>query len=406
MKQYFYLQLKRLIRIFPMLLIGTLVTAACVALLASAFWKADENDADKQRFKIAISGDTSGEYVQMGMVALQTFDSARFSMEVLELPPEEARQKLITGEISAYVLLPEDFIARALRGDVDKVTYVTHAGNEDIIAMFKNEVTGMISNLMIYSQKGAFAMEQLAIDENLARETRIEYVDELALSYLDLIFSRTEICTVDILGVSNGMGMLEYYISCLSVFLILFIGVAFVTVGVRRDYSLHALLQSKGYPAHKQVFWEYCAHFVVLMCLVAVLAGVVALAGHFLGDSVNIPNFFPLLLRLIPVAAMAAAINCLVFQFTENVISAVLWHFFLCLGQCYAAGCFYPVYTLPPIMQKVAVWLPAGLAREFVSGCFLSEGKPAALLGMLLFTALFWGLTVILRWLRLRADRR
>lgn len=401
MKQYFYLQLKRLLRIFPMLLMGTLVTLLCVALLVGALWKADENSADKQRFKIAITGDTSGEYVQMGMLALQTFDDTRFSMEVLELTAEEAQAQLLAGQISAYVILPEDFIERALYGDVDTVTYVTHAGGEDIVAMFKNEVTTLVTDLVIHSQKGVYAIGDLAPDD-----VRGSYMDNLAWAYVQLIFARSKVCTVEELGISSGLGLPEYYIGALSVFLLLFIGVAFVTVGVRRDYALQGLLQSKGRSGYQQVLCEYGAHFSVFLCLAAVLAGVIVLAGGFLGDTVQIPGFFSLVLRLIPVAAMAAALNCLIFELTGNVVSAVLWHFFLCLGQCYVSGCFYPVYTLPAVLQRFSGVLPAGLAREFVAGSFLETAQTPALLGILLYTGGFWALTVAARRCKLRADRR
>lgn len=388
-----------------MLLIGTLVTLVCVGLLVGAMWKTDENSADKQRFKIAISGDTSGSYVQTGMMALQAFDDTRFSMEILELPPEEARQKLLAGEISAYVLLPENFIERALYGDVDTVTYVTHAGGEDIVTMFKDEVTSLITDMVIHSQKGVYAIGDVAAQEG-AWDDRGAYMDDLAWSYVQLVFARSKVCTVETLGISNGLGMLEYYIGCLSVFLLLFIGVAFVTAGVRRDYALQGLLQSKGQPAYKQVLCEYAAHAAVLLTLAAVLAGAISIVGLALGDAVKIPGFFSLLLRLIPVAALAAALNGLVFELTGNVVSAVLWHFFLCLGQCYVSGCFYPVYSLPPVLQTLSGLLPAGLAREFVSGSFLETAKLPALMGIMAYTACFWGMSVGVRWYKLRTDRR
>lgn len=404
MKQYFYLQLKRLLRIFPMLLIGTLVTVACVGLLLGGIGTADKNSADQQRFQIAITGDTSGDYVQIGLVALQAFDDTRFSMEILELEQEEARQQLLAGKISAYVILPENFIERALYGDVDTVTYVTHAGGENIVTMFKNEVTKLITDLVIHSQKGVYAIGDVAAQENV-RDVRGQYMDDLAFSYIELIFSRSKVCTVEELGLSDGLGLPEYYIGCLSVFLLLFIGVAFVTAGVRRDHSLHGLLQSRFIGFRKQVLCEYAAQCGVFLCITGLLTGGICVAGSLLAD-LKIPGFFSLLFRFLPVAAMAAALNGLIFELAGNVVSAVLWHFFLCLGQCYAAGCFYPVYALPPVLQGAAGLLPAGLAREFVSGSFLHTAKLSALLGLLLFTCLFLGLTAGLRWYKLRTDRR
>ena len=405
MKQYFYLQLKRLLHILPMLLIGTLITVLCVGLLLGGLKTADENSADKLRFQIAISGHTSGSYVQMGLAALQAFDDTRFSMDIVELPQEEAHRRLLQGELTAYVILPENFIERALYGDVDTVTFVTHAGGESIVSMFKNEVTSLITELVLHSQKGVYAIGEVAAQENVW-DVRGEYMDNLAFSYIELLFARNKVCTVTQLGISTGLSLVEYYIGALCVFLLFFVGVAFITTGVCRDHSLHRLLQGKQFGPWKQILCEYAAHFGIFVGICAILSGAAQLAAPLLGSDTALPGFFSLFLRLVPVAALAAALNGLIFQLTGNVVSAVLWHFFLCLGQCYAAGCFYPVYALPPAMQSAAAWLPAGLAREFVSGSFLQESKTAALLGILLFTAAFWALTVLLRWYKLRTNRR
>ena len=396
MRRYFYLQLKRLWRIFPLLLGGLLLSRLCIALLAAGLWKSDQQGEDKQRFRIAISGDTSDEYVQMGMLALQAFDDTRYAMEILELPQEEARRQLQRGEISAYVVLPEDFIERALRGDMDKVTYVTHAGGETVVSMFKDELTKLITALVVDTQKGVYGVAEL-MDEYDISGSAGKHMDDMSLQYIDLIMSRSEICVVEELGISKGLDVSAYYVCALSAFLLFFIGVAFVTVGVRQDSSLSQLLAAKGFGAGKQVLCEFAAQFAVLLCMGAVLTGIVGAAGPALQETGDFPGFWQLFWRMVPVAAMAAAGNILIFEVAGNVVSAALWHFFLTVGQCYVAGCFYPVYALPEPMQALAAWVPAGMARAFLSGCFLQETKLLSLAGMTAFAGAALGAAVLLR---------
>ena len=84
---------------------------------------------DQQLFKIAISGDTDSEYIGLGLTAVQTIDDTRITIEFLELKEEEAKAALKSGNISAYVVLPENFIDNAIAGNVDKIRFVTTAGD-------------------------------------------------------------------------------------------------------------------------------------------------------------------------------------------------------------------------------------------------------------------------------------
>ena len=396
MRRYFYLQQKRLWRIFPLLLAALLVSLLCVGVLAGGMWKNDREGQENQRFRIAITGDTSGQYVQMGMVALRSFDDTRFAMEVLEMSTEEARQQLQRGKIAAYVVLPEQFIERAIRGDMDTVTYVTHTGGATVVSMFKDEMTELITNMVVYSQKGIYAVGQL-VKENGIEGSAGRHMDDMGLVFVDLILSRTQIYEVEELGISAGLDTMAYYICSLSVFLLLFIGVAFVTVGVRQDRSLSRLLASRGFSEAKQVFYEFLAQFSVLTLLGAVLMGIVSVAVPKLLSDVEMPGFWALFGRMLPVAAVAAAGNMLIFEMTGNVVGAAVWHFFLSVGQCYVSGCFYPVYALPEPLQKLAPWMPAGMAREFLSGSFLEESRLLQLALLVLVCLVCFGATVLLR---------
>lgn len=394
MGRYFYLQLKRSLRVLPFVLAALLTAMVCIGLLANGLWKANLDSDQKQRFKIAITGDTSGEYVQMGLMAMQTFDDSRFAMDMFELPLEEAEQMLRRGEISAYVILPENFIERALTGDMDTVTYVTHTGSETVVSMFKNELTKMVTKLVVYSQKGVYAVEQAAGENGVSEPWK--HMDPLAMEYAELIFSRAKICTVETLGLSGGLDIPSYYLCSLLVFLLLFIGVTFITVGVKEDASLDRLLASKGCGGTEQVLCELGAHLTVLLAVAAVLIVFLVAGAQLLKNMITLP-LLPLFLRLLAVVLMAGAFNMLVFELANNVISAALLHFFVCIGQCYVAGCFYPVYALPESLQKISGWLPAGMAREFLAGCFVYEFRPLQLTGILIYTGLFAVLTLLLR---------
>ena len=42
-----------------------------------------------------------------------------------EMEEKEAQKKLVTGEIAAYIVMPDGFVTAALKGEVIPIKYVT-----------------------------------------------------------------------------------------------------------------------------------------------------------------------------------------------------------------------------------------------------------------------------------------
>ena len=85
MKTYFSLQWKRMMRVFPFVLLVTVVLFAALAVLLSGMLMTDANDGKNRKFRVGITGDTDNEMLQMAIVVFQSFDDSRFSMEFVEM---------------------------------------------------------------------------------------------------------------------------------------------------------------------------------------------------------------------------------------------------------------------------------------------------------------------------------
>ena len=77
MIKYFYLQIKRLIKIMPPLLIACLVLSVALGFFLGGLIENDKNDAKNQKFKISIVGSTEDNYLSMGVAALKTLVVSR-----------------------------------------------------------------------------------------------------------------------------------------------------------------------------------------------------------------------------------------------------------------------------------------------------------------------------------------
>ena len=407
MKRYFYLQLKRGLRVFPFILFTALIILVSVVTIFLAIQSKLQNSEENKRFKIAITGDLDDKYSQLGVAVLQNFDDTRFAIDLVELTTAEAETQLKKGQISAYVVLPENFIERALAGDVDKVTYVTSASSQTVVSMFKNEFTALITDMVVNSEKGTYGISAAVKDNGLSGSGK--YMDELSMDYVDLIFSRSKIMTVEQLGISQGVSITEYYVCGMTVFLLMLLGITFVTVCVSSDLSLNRLLVSKGTSTLAQTIGEFAAHYLILFLLIAVMTAVgsVALAIMGKGDLLlaNFTDLLPLFARVFIILLMLSGFNMLVFELSGNVVSAVLFHFFIGLGLCYISGSFYPIYSLPLPLQKLSHFLPTGLAREYLEGYFVGDSNYTQLAGILIFAVVFFAATLLIRSAKIKNRR-
>lgn len=405
MKTYFSLQLKRVMKVFPFVLTVTVVLFAALAVMLSGLLSTHRNSEQNAVFRVGITGDTDNEMLQMAIVAFQNFDESRFSVEFAEMEKTAADKALSQGDISAYLELPEDFVEKAMRGEMAPMYYVTSAGSDNIVTMFKNEITTLVTDVVVSSQQGSFGLQE-ALDDNDVAGSHGEWVNALAIEYVNLILKRTEALTVEELGISDGMSMTEYYLCGMTLLFLMLLGLPFVAVYTRRDRSLNVLLVSKGVSYARQVVGEWLSHFLSLLCLAAVVFVPVLLlsatADPVLAGLLPTAEWVRYILLFVPVLAMMAAFNLFLFELGGNLVSSALLHFFVTLCMGYISGCFYPVYTFPRAVQAVEKGLPTGVARETLA-IALTEGAPLwPLLWVVLYGLLFFAATWLVRVYKLR----
>jgi len=398
MKKYFYLQIKRAAKLFPFVAMVTLVLLLSVGLILSGLVSKFRSGNEAQSFQVALCGDTDDEYLQWGLTALQTIDTDHFAFSVVEMPEDAARAALERGEISAYVVLPENFMERALAGDVDPVTYVTSVGAEGVSSMLKKEVTSIVTDMVVYSQRGTYGMEE-ALKDHAPGEDVYDHMTNLSFEYTDFIFHRGDLYAVTELGISDGLTTRDYYICAMMVLLLVLTGIPYAILYVKRDYALSRLLISRGFSTGRQLVCEFGTYLLCMLTLMAliflaVVGATVLIPNIPLG---SLPSVWKLLGALLPALLMLSAMNMLLFTISDNLVSGFLMHFFVAIGLCYVSGCIYPASTFPKAMWRIADLLPTGMVRVQFASCFTKEFSGKTLLGILLYAVVFYLLTWLLR---------
>ena len=411
MRKYFSLQLKRQVKLLPLILMVTLVLFVGISTILTYVIDNFTNSEDQQIFKVAITGDTESEYISFGLAAVQTIDDSRFTMEFLTMKESEAKEKLISGELSAYVVLPDNFIENAIDGNLEKIRFVTTSGDRGVTTMLKNELTTMITDMVVYSQKGTYGLNEALKANETPKEKRWELVDVISLDYVDLVFHRDDVLDAEPIGVSDGLTLPQYYLCGMAILLLMLIGINFASVCIRKEVSLERLLVSRGYSYSRQVFSEYFAHFCILGAIAVFMTACIRFMPNIItlvGDESTVSEIaLPFLVRIVVSVVMLSAMNIFIFELTDNLVSGILLHFFSVLALGYLSGYFYPIYSLPTAIQKLSTVLPTGILRSYMSGIFSDDMSAApVMLGIIAYTAFFLFGAIMIRRYKVFGNRR
>lgn len=382
MGKYFQLQCKRMLRFLPGALCVALILMCSVLLVFHLFTQQNANREENQKFPFAVCGETGHPFLQMGLSALTSFDSSRFALEVLEMEEAEASHALAQGDISAYVVIPDDFMEAAFSGKILPIKFYTTAGASGVVSLVKEELSTVISDLLLSSQEGVYGIWDAMIDNGLQGKAGGQ-MDRLALVYVDYIFARDRIYTLAELGIADALGLENYILCGLGVLFLLLVCLPFAAQMIPGDPALGHMLCSKRKPAWQQALCDFLAYVVTLLCLLLILITVAKLC---LPEKIGM---VALLVKMIPVLLFVAAFSFMLYSLSRDLISGVMLQFFIPIILCFISGCLYPVYFFPVQVQQLAQWLPTGIARAQLASCITGSAPSWATPALLGYCAIF-----------------
>ncbi len=404
---YFKAQLKRICRVLPFVVAISLALVGCMLLLALALQQSDAESEKKQKVKIGLAGDTSAGYLGFGIMALQKLDVSKFAIDFINMSEEEAKKQLQAGELSAYLVIPEGFVEALDRGDEIQIEYATVNDAAGVSTLIMNELVLSISDIVEESQNAIWGTWRLMWQYG-APGDMAEISDTLYLRFVSMFLNRTVFYRVMYTGVSDGLSLSSYYFVGITVLFMLLWGITGSSLFVKRDMALPKLLKSRGQSCAVQIMAEYLAYFLLMLGSTLLMLLPVGTAMNSLG--IRIPGWeepvAEVLLfgvKMIPVIALLAALQFLLYELISDTISGIILQFLVGCGLGYLSGCIYPVTFFPESIQRVAPFLPTYAAMQYGAGCMQDELAGKALGIMMLYLLLFLALSVGLRERRAKA---
>ncbi len=415
---YMFLQWKRAARLFPAILITTLLLAGSVWLFVHMLFCLDASGERKQKVQIGIVGNTEESYLGVGIQVLKRLDESRFEVDFYELTEEEAQKALDGGKLTAYVRIPDDFLMSIVTGENKPLTYVTTSRTGGMNKVLAHEVVQAVSTIVQESQTGIYSAQAYMAKQGMSWEDIVPYADALNLRYIDYVLHRSHFYEMEILGVDGGVEYEEagtkgislegYYLCGLSVFFLMLWGISGCLLLIRKEEGLEKLLASRGIGVGWQIFGELSA-YVLLLFLTIAFVGVLGIVG-LQQSGVILPEWeyadlwqqLSFVGQVGVVAVMIAAFQFLLCELVSSLISGILVEFTVAVGLGYLSGCLYPLSFFPQTIQKIAGYLPSGVAIRYLRTMLLEEEglAPVALWG---YFVLFVGLAVWVRKCRIES---
>ena len=264
LKNYFICQWKRIAQVFPFVAGMTLLFTACLLLLASAMQSKEEKSDRKQKVEVGVVGDMEQPYLRLGLVALQQMDTMRYTIDFKVMSRKEASEKLEAGKLSAYIVLPDDFVERFNRGEEVPILYATSNDGAGLGTILLQELVPEIDQAVAETQKGIMGVWNVWTRYPI-EEDPVELTDNVCFQYINIFLDRTKLYDVIVCGWGNELSLKSYYFVGLLILYLLLWGITSSSLFIKRDWALCRVLQSRGLGIWKQILAEYTAYLLLML---------------------------------------------------------------------------------------------------------------------------------------------
>lgn len=395
--RYLKVQFMRAVRHYPIIFIFTIILTVSVVLFVKVMFQSKDSEEGKKRFEIGLVGDLSETYLDIGIVAFKNLDSSQYYVEFTEMEEDEAKERLLDGEIYGYVLIPDGFIESIVYGENKPLTYVSANSPATFGPVLTYEIVQIVSQLIIQAQNGIYGLIEIAEDYDVSRKVYNKAVKEMNLEYISVVLNREGYYEQSYVGLGDGLTYKDYYTCAFLILLILLWGIACSALMTKHDMALPRLLKSNGYSMGSMVLGDYIPFFV-MMCINTCL--LLVFGGSVLGIN-GIEVFF----RILPIVILITTMQFFLYELSSNIITAVLLQLFVTVFLSYASGLFYPIYSLPEIVQQCSKVLPTGIAFQYLSEVLGEKTGWEMLPGIWTYSFVFIGLSLVMRHYKLRSNK-
>ena len=390
---YFRLQLKRKIKMLPRVLALTLALLIVAGAAGYMIYKNSLNDESKKLITIGIVGTDESKLIGACINALNSLDSSRYAVKIEKMTEDKARESLIGGAISGYIVVPANYTKDMYKGKETHLEYVSISGTSGIGMTLISELIGITAKAGIESARAIYGAQSY-VKDRLEDKNAFYEGDRLFEKYAALMLTRRELYNVKAIGVSGHPSVITYLICGLMIMFLLLWGVSCSPLFCRNS-ELSCILSTHGLGAAGQIFGEGMAYSVLMaLCTMPIFIILKVAVGVL---KIDLGSFASLLsgqfiMTYLLCAIMLCMMQLFLYEITGGGISAPLLQFLNAVVQGYICGCFYPQSFFPEGLIAVTAHLPVGVAVRL-----LGDISVYNLTETIIYAVLFFVLSVLVR---------
>lgn len=411
---FFKTQLKRYVKGLPLIISITVLLFGVIGLIAFSYMK-ERSESDEQNLaKIGVVGDLDGTYLGIGISAIESLDASQYTISFENMTEEEAKKALSDGDIPVYIVVPENFVEDISEGRDAKLKMVGR-GTQGIGGIIITELADVISVYINSSETAIYAMQEYAWDKGNTEAYR-STADAFFMLEAENLFSRDSALEPILVGVGNGSSVIGYYTCSIFLLFALLMGISFCSIFIRRKKDIDRVLYSQGVYPWKQVAAEYLCYVFMVLVIMTLIVGALTIAATSMGIKLTLWSKTPhelrwlstaqiiwqLYLKWIPCIVMIAALQYLIYELADGIVSSVLGQFLMAIGLGYTCGLFYPISFFPIVMQKGSAILPIKVAMDYCQSTLKWEMDIIHLIIIVLYSLAFIGISVLVRRIKLK----
>lgn len=408
-KQYLKVQLKRAGKALPGICLLTVFLTVGLLVLMKAMFLIEESKSENRIVNVGIVGDIDDTYLGIGIEVIKNMDGIRNLADIQTMTEEEAKQAFASGDISAYLLVPEGFIDSVVYGENKQLTYVTNEAAQDIGGLLINELVGSISQMITMTQTSVQSMQSYMLEHDM-RDGLWEATEGINIAYIEVVLNRMDMFELEELGISNSISFTGHLFTGILVLLMLLWGINSVSLLVRSENSLLKILHTRGLNSRKQVLSEVGAYLVLqcasLLCVFICVIIIKAAFGLSIRewDVLEAGEKLLFVVKLVPVVMLTATMQALLYELVTNVVTGVLLQFVVAVSMAYVSGCIYPLSFFPEALQVLGAYSPIGVALRYLQKNLTYRNGWGEFCIMILYILLFVGLHIWKRNLRITKE--
>lgn len=317
----------------------------------------------------APEGDSVPQLLEQFMGDME--DIAQYC-KIISMGEEEAMEALNRGEVTAVLVLPEDFIHGVMWGDNPDLRLVV-AGDRPLESLLLMWVGQSASDILSAFQSGVYAVLDLYEEDPPPGLTRDQVVMDINLRYISLAMGRTGMFRTEAVSATQTLPIpLHYALSLLSYFA-LSAATVFVPIYSGDWLRFQRRLRSVGRGVCAGYFSGVAAGVPVMLLLLlpSLLLTGEGNPGALVGAALGMALFSSIFCSLCCLAAGSAA-GCGVASFTLSLLALAL------------AGGIVPPVLLPGAVRRLSWLSPVTWLRQLAAWAMGYPAEPSAWLCMLL----------------------